>query len=379
MSFACGVEGCSFSCTSLFRLSQHTLEFDHRDLPSADNARVLLLCGVDSCTTRCRTPSLLLEHRRIAHALDVERFGGFSRAQLCSCVHADDAGLRALCLLGSCRGHVARNLNDLLGRVIREIDSLSPLLFRLAGTKRRRAISVLNRAGPQLRAINPSRLFREDHVACVGQFRGNLTRQILVALAEHDWPRPPPADGDRCCACLQAIDPQCMLRCGQPCSGDGDVVADTSRLRGPGETWCAEQPLVYCRRSYHTYCLRGTASLIDADLVQLAHVRMSQFFDSLRVPGAQERDAHLPCKQIVDGVWRCRECALIGLEPRPLNSADPTRLQVPPIDALHAVISRGDASPHAHLVFSTLMFHMASFQYNMTVSLQTISDHVVTL
>jgi hypothetical protein len=378
MSFACGVVGCSFSCTSPFRLTQHTLEFDHRGLPSDANAPRELLCGVDACAKRYRSGAALREHRRTAHALDVERFGGFSRAQLGACVHAGDAGLRTLCLLGCCRGHVARDLNGMLGRVIREIDSLSPLLFRLAGTKRRR-LSVLNRAGPQLRAINPSRLFREDHVATVGQFRGNVTRQILVALAEHDWPRPPPTDVARCCACLQTSDPHCMLRCGQPCSGDGDVVADTSRLRGPGETWCDERPLVYCGRAYHTYCLRATASLIDADLVQLAHVRMSQFFDSLRVPGAQDRDAYLPCKQITDGVWRCRECALIGLEPRPLNSADPTRLHVPPIDALHAVISRGDASPHAHLVFSTLLFHMASFQYNMTVSLQTISDHIITL
>lgn len=334
--FVCGFQGCGFWAQQINVMCEHTLLVDHRYLR-------VWHCGINGCAKVLNSPARLTSHRHRAHHVPKPP------NKYVSC--GNHAG-RLPCLgADNCRGAVVEEVASLvrsLGLVASEI------VHQIARVRR-------NSKPLRFPVVNP--LPRNEH----------FTQQLIIAVAEHDWPRPAPVDGV-CCACLQSYDKESMVRCGErlPIVGEPsqqDAVDEPpSTMCGPNSAWTWERKRAYCNRSYHCYCLMAATTIASGDIWLAAHVRMREFCRTLpRLP------YFMPLlEQLEDERWRCTECSYGVMAPRPNGTRDPTRRGVPIILALQRVAMSGNASPYLNRVLATMLQAFAACPGNVLSSLQVI-------
>lgn len=356
----------------------HIVEFDHRQLPTVAQPTARLACGVAACAFVGESAWALGVHRGAQHSVPrrVSGSGGTRLFGRCDARHT--TSVAQLCLASHCRGSVCLQLASALLNVAVARDAALDRLPPPSTALPRLHDAALLDADP-LPLLFSSDVLAPPVLGCFG-----AESQLLHALAEHDWPRvraSPPHEPARCSACLGCHDAHCMLRCGQRCYSidDADAAnadaafAAADRLRGPNEPLVDADQLVYCGRSYHTYCMRPSATLIDAELVQEAYRRVRDFVAAFRLPRYVHNKLSVRF-QIEGNIWRCTECALVGLMPRPYWTRDTRRLQVPVLDALTAVARSGHGSPYALRMLSLCLFHLTSFPHTMLRSLDATTE-----
>jgi hypothetical protein len=334
--FVCGFQDCGFWTQQISVMCEHTLLVDHRYLRA-------WRCGINGCTKVLNAPARLTSHRRRAHNVPK---------------HPNT--------YVSCGNHPGRfpclGVDNCRGAVVAEVASLVHSLGLVA-------CEITNQIARVRRTSEPLR-FPVVHPLPRNE---RFEQQLVIAIAEHDWPRPAPVDGV-CCACLQSYDKESMVRCGErlPIVGDpSQQDADDeppSTMCGPNSAWTWERKRAYCNRSYHCYCLMAATTIASGDIWLAAHVRMREFCRTL-----PRRPLFMPLlEQLEDERWRCTECSYGVMVPRPNGTRDPTRRAVPIIQALQRVAVSGNASPYLNRVLATLLQAFAACPGNVLSSLQAV-------
>ena len=171
--FRCGFAGCGFHTNRLSDMCDHTLQVDHRSLHA-------WRCGVNNCETIFRSQRHLAQHRHDRHAVPPPILA----------INCGAHPQKTFCIKGMCRGVALDDVVELVRRIDLEQCDIEQQAARVRSLVRTPQVGAMVRPLP-----------RFDH----------LLQHLINAVVEHDWPRPPPADGV-CAACLQSYEQHAGVR-----------------------------------------------------------------------------------------------------------------------------------------------------------------------